>query len=83
MVKFGVFGVIWFMWFVIKCIRMAIATKGENRSLSLGIMIMVLMCIPITSFLDPERLITMLMTMLILETNLLNSKREKTGDIVE
>lgn len=82
-VKFGVFGVIWFMWFVIKCIRMAIATKGENRSLSLGIMIMVLMCIPITSFLDPERLITMLMTMLILETNLLNSKREKTGDIVE
>lgn len=67
--KLGIFGLIWYIYVLIKCIRLVIRTKGKNKALSVGLIAMMLISSITQSYLDPQRLISLLFTFIILELN--------------
>lgn len=69
MANFGFLGTMWFLYTVWKAIQIYRRTK-KDKVLSLGIMTALLLAIPLNSYLDRTRIMSLMLTMIFLEINL-------------
>ncbi len=67
--KLGVFGLIWYIYIIIKSILLVVKTKGKNKALSVGLMIMMIISSITQSYLDSQRLMSLLFTFILIELN--------------
>lgn len=68
--KFGIFSVIWYILFLLKMIHLTINTDKKRKALSIGITVMAAVALITQSYLDPQRILAMLFSMILLEINL-------------
>ena len=67
--KLGVFGLIWYIYIIIKSSLLVVKTKGKNKALSVGLMIMMIISSITQSYLDSQRLMSLLFTFILIELN--------------
>ena len=68
--KLGIFSVIWYILFLLKMIHLTINTDKKRKALSIGITVMAAVALITQSYLDPQRILAMLFSMILLEINL-------------
>ena len=67
--KLGIFSIIWYILFLLKIVQLTINTDKERRALSIGITTMAAVALITQSYLDPQRLLALLFSMVLLEIN--------------
>ena len=67
--KLGIFALVWYIYILIKSIYMVVKTRGKNKALSVGLIIMMLVSSIAQSYLDPQRLMSLLFTFIFIELN--------------
>ena len=67
--KLGIFALVWYIYILIKTIYFVVNTRGNNKALSVGLIIMMLVSSITQSYLDPQRLMSLLFTFIFIELN--------------
>lgn len=67
--KLGIFALVWYIYILIKIIYLVVNTRGNNKALSVGLIIMMLVSSITQSYLDPQRLMSLLFTFIFTELN--------------
>lgn len=67
--KLGIFGLLWYLYIIIKSIMLVSLTEGKNKALSVGLIVMMLISSVTQSYLDPQRLMSLLFTLIFIELN--------------
>lgn len=67
--KLGIFALVWYIYIIIKTIYLVVNTRGNNKALSVGLIIMMLVSSITQSYLDPQRLMSLLFTFIFIELN--------------
>ena len=70
---FGILILFWFIYILLKMINLCKITVGVDRGLSLSILIMLLLAVPLNSYLDSTRVMALLLSITIIELNYLKN----------
>ncbi|KRN45519.1 hypothetical protein [Limosilactobacillus ingluviei] len=75
---FGILILFWLIYVLLKMIKLCTITVGVDQGLSLSILIMMLLALPLNSYLDSTRVMSLLLSITIIELNYL---RNITSDL--
>lgn len=67
--KLGFLSLVWYVYMIMKSVQLVVKTNGKNKILSVGLIATLILSSFTQSYLDPQRLVSLLFTLMFIELN--------------